>query len=134
MRGKHGNWSSLKSKPDPAPLEPAFGSSCKPYALLTCKDVHPCLRCEANGCEDCGGTGIAELPWGSSITCGVCWKSGKDSYRWLQRDPEKDPKPEPEPTKMPEDDEPEAPLTRKQRRAAKYGTNSGKVACWHDPA
>ena len=125
MAGKqltaHSKWTTIRAKIAPAPLEPAFGSSCKPYALLTCKDVHPCLRCEAKGCDDCDGTGVAELPFNSSITCGVCWKSGKDHMRWLQRDPATDPGPEPEPTKMPEEPDVPQPLTRKQRRAAKFG-------------
>jgi hypothetical protein len=52
----------------------------------------------------------------------VCLKSGKDHMKWLQRDPDTDPKPEPEPTKTPAEPEPEKPSTRKQKRAAKYGS------------
>ena len=63
------------------------------------------------------------MPFDRPDTCGVCWKSGKDARRWLQRDPATDPEPEPEPTKTPEEPGNEV-LTRKKRRAAKYGTNS----------
>lgn len=121
MRGEHASWNSVLTASGPPPLELAFGSSCKPFALLTCQDVHPCIPCGGDGCEECGGEGIGEIPWGSSLCCSICHKSGKDAYHWLQRDPATDPPPEPEPTKMPEDPEPEVPLTRKQRRAAKYG-------------
>lgn len=128
QRGEFASWSIVRTKSAPPPLELAFGSSCKPFALLTCQDVHPCFGCAGEGyggdeaCGDCNGTGIGEIPWGSAICCSVCHKSGKDSYRWLQRDPATDPPPEPEPTKMPEEDEQETPLTRKQKRAKQYGS------------
>lgn len=79
------------------------------------------MFCASEGCDECKGSGIGEIPNGSSITCSVCHKSGKDSYRWLQRSPETDPPPEPEPTRMPDEPEPEVPLTRKQKRQAMYG-------------
>lgn len=77
----------------------AFGSSCKPLALLTCDDVHP------NG----------PMPEGTACCCAACHKTGVEGHPSLRIDampaPEKrlEPKPEPKPN-------------RKQKRAAKRMT------------
>lgn len=49
-------------------LTPAYGSSCKPYAMLRCSDVH----------------GPDGMPHGSSCVCGVCDRSGLDHVPLLR--------------------------------------------------
>lgn len=78
-----------------------FGASSKPFAQLTCQDVHPCGMCKTKGyikgnpCSKCKGTGLSEIPRGSLCTCAVCHKSGVDHLTIMKRDPATDPKPEP---------------------------------------
>jgi hypothetical protein len=104
-------------------LTPSYGASCKPLALLTCKDVHPCRTCRATGfidhaaCGRCGGTGIAKIKRGSSIYCEPCSKSGKDHLPIMWRDPKTDPPPEPAPSPPPPPASTPKQETRRQRRA-----------------
>ncbi len=61
------------------PLFPTFGNSGKPYATMTCADVHPCKLCKGLGCDECNGTGVGSLDDDRSpFFCGVCYASGWD--------------------------------------------------------
>lgn len=113
LKDEHGRWVRIPPNSHVLePLEPVFGASCKPYALLTCRDVHPHRPCDAKGCVDCGFTGLSEIPFGTRFCCGVCWKSGKDHTRQLR---DVTPPPDPPEPYCPDGDAP--PETRKQRRS-----------------
>jgi hypothetical protein len=104
---------ALEPDPDPEDLFrirlliPTFGQGNKPLARLTCKDVHPCRNCSGLGfildlidflfrrtdgdpvyyidCPGCNGSGVARLDRDyTSICCGVCYKSGRDSHPALR--------------------------------------------------
>lgn len=75
IRVKHGLAAARAREPSPAtrstsPRKPslsltlAFGSSCKPLALLTCADVHP----------------RGPMPEGTRCCCASCHKSGVEGH------------------------------------------------------
>lgn len=85
----------------------AFGSSCKALGVLRCQDVHPCRKCDCRGCVSCNWTGLAAIPKGTTLCCGVCHQSGMESHPALRRhssDPQPDRKP------------PTTPLTKERKR------------------
>lgn len=87
-------------------LLPMFGSSCKAFTQVECRDIHPCPRCKRNDfigqslCDKCNGTGLAEIPKGEYKVCmAKCHKSGLDHWKILQFNPKTDtPKDPPPPT------------------------------------
>lgn len=96
--------------PRPPSLVLAFGSSCKALGILRCQDVHPCRACDCKGCVRCNWTGLAPIPKGTSLCCGVCHQSGQESHPALRRHTS-DPKPERRVASKPE-----PKRTRKERR------------------
>jgi len=59
---------------------------------------------------------------GSSLCCMVCHRSGLDAHPALKRDPRTDPRPEPKrAAPPPAPGKAQARLTRKQKRALKFG-------------
>jgi len=103
-------------------LVPLFSQSCKPFALQTCKDVHPCRPCGGRGCKLCNNSGVSKIRRGSAFCCMICHKSGKDHMRALMPVPVIHPDPKPAAvvaeelhTKFLKN------LTRKERRALQFG-------------
>ena len=94
------HWQDYRAIRRPPRLIPMFSSSCKAFALQTCRDIHPCRTCKGDGyvdddnpmnplhrfeCQKCRGTGVAAIPRNFRGVCMACHKSGKDHLRVLQR-------------------------------------------------